>query len=240
MIKNLIANHIFENNPPNSYYKKHLNRDLDRSQYEIGGMFDLMGDLHLNLLIKYGLKPDMKFIDIGCGAFRSGVKIIKYLEQFNYYGIDVNASLVHAGLNVECKRYNVQDKIREENFCLTDNFELDQFNIKFDMGLAQSVFTHLPINYVHYCLVKIAPFFNKNAKFLTTFFFCEEDKDITKLNYFISDTQFETSYIYDPFHLKKSYLINLFNLREIENLWNVNFLNDAHPRKQSWVLFTRK
>lgn len=240
MIKNLIPDHIFRNNPPNSYYSNNLDKNLDRNRYEIGGMFDPMGDLHLSLLIKYGLKPEMKFIDIGCGAFRSGVKIIKYLDPFNYYGVDVNASLIHVGFNAECKRYNVQDKVREENFCLTDNFQLHQFNTNFDMGLAQSVFTHLPINYVHYCLIKIAPFFNKNAKFIATFFFCEEDKDITKQNYFTSDTNFATSYIYDPFHIKKSYLTNLFNLKEISDFWDLDFLDDAHPRKQSWVAFTRK
>ena len=242
MIRNLIQDFVFGRSPPNSYYVKEYNPHLPRDMYRtfMGGHYDTIGEQHLQLLKKYNLKEDMKFIDIGCGALRSGVRIIDYLNPFNYYGIDVNTSILHAGYYSELLSYGVQDKVTEDNFCITDNFELAQFNTQFDMGMAQSVFTHLPLNHLHYCLVKVAPFFKSGAKFFMTFWFCDEEDDITKTKRFKSDVVVETNLIYDIFHIKRSQLTNMMQLEELNSLWGLEYLPDPHPRLQNWVVFSRK
>ena len=242
MIRNLIQDFVFGRSPPNSYYVKEYNPHLPRDMYRtfMGGHYDIIGEQHLQLLKKYNLKEDMQFIDIGCGALRSGVRIIDYLNPFNYYGIDVNTSILHAGYYSELLSYGVQDKVTEDNFCITDNFELAQFNTQFDMGMAQSVFTHLPLNHLHYCLVKVAPFFKSGAKFFMTFWFCDEEDDITKTKRFKSDVVVETNLIYDIFHIKRSQLTNMMQLKELDDLWKLEYLPDLHPRLQNWVVFSRK
>lgn len=242
MIQNIINQEAFYN-IPNGYYVKEFDPNLDPNFYKsfIGGSFEIAGEMHLSILKKYGLSPDMKFIDIGCGALRSGVKIINFLDPFNYFGIDVNTSILHAAYNNELKKYNLQDKVTESNFCITDNFQLEQFKTKFDMGMAQSVFTHLPINHIQYCLLKIAPFFKSKGKFLTTFLFCDEDKDVTQRRVYKSDFGNTTaSLIYDVYHIKRTQLKNFMQWHELSDLWDFEFLSDEHPKLQNWVLFSRK
>jgi hypothetical protein len=243
MIKNLIDNVVWQRPPPNSYYQKEYNSQIPPQHYRTfvgGGDFDEIGTQHLTIVKKYGLTQDMKFIDIGCGALRSGVKIIDYLDPFNYYGIDVNTSILHAGYNNELLNYGVTDKVTEDNFSITDNFELEQFYTQFDMGLAQSLFTHLPINHLHYCLIKIAPFFKSGGKFFATFWFCDEEDDITRTKKFQSDVTVYTNLIYDIYHIKRSQLSHMMKLDELARLWDIEYLPDSHPRLQNWVVFSRK
>ena len=44
----------------------------------VGGLWELHGDLQKNYLIGQGLNPEHKLLDIGCGVFRLGVKIILF------------------------------------------------------------------------------------------------------------------------------------------------------------------
>ena len=41
--------------------------------------------------------PHHRLLDIGCGALRGGVHFVRYLEDGNYAGLDVNRSLIAAG-----------------------------------------------------------------------------------------------------------------------------------------------
>jgi 2-polyprenyl-3-methyl-5-hydroxy-6-metoxy-1,4-benzoquinol methylase len=95
----------------------------------------------LNVLIENGLKKDMKLLDVGCGELRGGVHFIKYLDPYNYYGIDSNYKFIEDGIKYELG--NLQNKVDSNNFLVTDNFDIEKFKIKFDMGIVNSVFKFL-------------------------------------------------------------------------------------------------
>ena len=49
-------------------------------------------------LVKYGLKPHHKILELGCGSLRSAVWTIAYLDAGNYFCIESNAESLRAGL----------------------------------------------------------------------------------------------------------------------------------------------
>jgi hypothetical protein len=67
----------------------------------VGGKWDEIGILQFEYLVAKTLRPEHRLLDIGCGCLRGGVHFIRYLDPTNYFGIDVNQSLLDAGYNVE-------------------------------------------------------------------------------------------------------------------------------------------
>lgn len=83
------------------------NRVIHREK--VGGLRDEMGKLQFDYLIKNGLKPEHKFLDIACGSFRAGRFLIEYLNTNNYYGIDADFEVIEDG-----KRYEINSFIDEK------------------------------------------------------------------------------------------------------------------------------
>ncbi|MBL8687560.1 MAG: class I SAM-dependent methyltransferase [Rhodospirillaceae bacterium] len=59
----------------------------------IGGAFDIIGQIELELLQRYGLKPEHYLIDVGCGSGRLARPLSRYLTG-RYLGFDLVADLV--------------------------------------------------------------------------------------------------------------------------------------------------
>jgi len=133
----------------------------------IGGMWDELGKHQFDYLIKQGLQKEHYFLDIGCGSLRGGVHFIKYLETGHYFGIDINNELLEAGKKIEIPSYNLENK--NPKLFQTENFEIESFQQKFDYVLAQSVFTHLPINNIIRCMMNVEKVLSKDGKFYATF-----------------------------------------------------------------------
>ena len=47
------------------------------------------------------MQPGLRFLDVGCGSLRAGRFISQYVDPGNYYGIDINHSLLVAGYDAE-------------------------------------------------------------------------------------------------------------------------------------------
>src|SRR5687767_4171104 len=77
----------------------------------VGGMWDLVGRLQFDHLVASGLTPQMRLADIGCGALRGGVHFIDHLDNGNYFGLDLNQSLLDAGYDVELATLGLQHKL---------------------------------------------------------------------------------------------------------------------------------
>ena len=114
-----------------------------------------MGELQFRFLKEHGLEPDHELLDIGCGSLRGGVNFIKYLNEGKYCGLDINPSLIRAG-HVEIKKENLIEK--RPMLLVNDSFQFQLFKKKFDYAIAQSVFTHLPVNVIQRCLINIEGF----------------------------------------------------------------------------------
>ena len=73
----------------------------------VGGRWEELGRLQFRYLCSQGLLPHHRLMDIGCGSLRGGVHFAHYLDPGGYYGVDRNASLLKAGLDVELQAARV-------------------------------------------------------------------------------------------------------------------------------------
>ena len=48
-------------------------------------------------IVAFGLEPNMRCVDYGCGSLRLGQHAIRYLEPGNYFGVDVSTAFIEQG-----------------------------------------------------------------------------------------------------------------------------------------------
>lgn len=214
----------------NIYDRLELNKeDIKNKKHRdvVGGMWNKMGEIQYSWLLNNGLKPEKTLLDVGCGSLRGGIHFIKYLKTGNYYGIDINPSLINAG-KIELQEQHISKTV---NLMVNGDFEFKLFKQKFDFALAQSVFTHLPINHIFKCLINIDKVLKKEGKFYATFF---ETKDKFNLKA-IKQSEEVTSYIdKDPFHYHFSVFEFLVDGLDL----SVEYIGDwKHPRNQKMLCF---
>jgi hypothetical protein len=51
-------------------------------------------------IVGFGLKPNMRCVDYGCGSLRLGQHAMRYLDAGNYWGIDVTDAFIKTGLEL--------------------------------------------------------------------------------------------------------------------------------------------
>lgn len=210
---------------------KEFETDLHRES--VGGMWEEIGKLQFNFILNQGLKPGMKLVDIGCGCLRGGVHFIRYLNSGNYYGIDINSSLIDAGYQQELD-VTSRKKLPKINLLVNAHFELYVLGVEFDFALAQSVFTHLPLNHIRRCLFELAKCVKQGGKFYATFFECSSESVYTVITH--QPGGIITYMDSDPYHYQ---LQDFFWC--IKGLpWTITYIGDwNHPRGQKMLLFTK-
>lgn len=203
-----------------------------RHRGAVGGMWDEIGELQYQFVKKKGLSPQHRLLDVGCGCLRGGINFMKFLEKGNYYGFDVNESFIKAG-KIEIKNKGLIDK--EPNLLVNDNFDFDLYGESFDVALALSVFTHLPINNIIHCLLAIKTVLKDEGTFYATFFEAPEDGHIKPLQHTPGDII--TYYNKNPYHYsfeELSWMADIAGMRvDKETDWK-------HPRNQKMVAFKNK
>lgn len=134
----------------------------------VGGKWDEMGELQLQFMVARGLRPEHRLLDVGCGSLRAGIRFVDYLEPGNYYGIDINETLLDAGYERELAP-ELQPKLPRENLRATERFESD-FGVPFDFAIAQSLFTHISLNQIRLCLYRVAKVMPPGGRFFASYF----------------------------------------------------------------------
>ena len=202
----------------------------------IGGMWDEIGKLQLEFLSANGLTPDATLIDIGCGALRGGVHFVRHLDPGHYFGMDSNLSLLDAGYDKELGQSDLQGKLPRSQLVCNSDFDFSAFPAEFDFALAQSLFTHLPLNHLRLCLARLAPKMKSGGRFFATFFLVPDDHGIGEpLTHAIGGVT--TRDWRDPYH---------YYYRDIEyaahNLpWKTSLHGDwRHPRDQQMIEFVKR
>jgi ubiquinone/menaquinone biosynthesis C-methylase UbiE len=228
-----IINTTTENNSSNRLLLSNEEANAGLHRESVGGMWDEIGKLQFDFILNQGLKPEMKFVDIGCGCFRGGVHFLRYLNSGNYYGIDMNSSLIDAGYQQELDVTN-RNKLPQKNLLVNDHFELYLLGVEFEFALAQSVFTHLPLNHIRRCLFELAKCVKQGGKFYATFFECSSESLYTLTTH--QPGGIITSMDSDPYHYQ---LQDFFWL--IKGLpWTLSYIGDwKHPRGQKMLSFTK-
>lgn len=198
----------------------------------IGGMWEEIGTLQLKLLQQEGLKPHHRLLDIGCGSLRGGVKIVPYLNTDNYFGFDINESLIDAGYQREFDEF-LRGKCPRGNFMVNSNFDFSSFGMTFDFALALSVFTHLPLNNIRICLENLADVMAPGGRFVSTFFEVPENER-TGIPRTHSPGSITTNGAADPYHYKVTDLKHAAHGLP----WDVRYVGEiGHPRGQRVIVF---
>jgi hypothetical protein len=201
----------------------------------IGGLWSELGNLQADFLKSRGLLPHHVLIDIGAGCFRAGVRLVPYLEPGNYYAIDKHAALLEAGYAREIEPAGLANRFPRGNFVATADFDIIRFGRAFDFGIAQSVFTHMPIARLKDCLTAVAPHFLPGGQFLITVFLAPDaisGRPCTQMPGGI--VTFPNS---NPFHTT---LAALSHFASQATEWQMSVIGDwGHPRNQQMVCFTR-
>ncbi len=141
----------------------------------VGGLWDEVGRLQLRFLRGRGLRRDHHLLDIGCGALRGGVHLIRYLYWDRYTGVDKEPELLHIGAEQELGATLMASK-RPTLLALVD-FEFGRLPARPDIAWAHSLFTHLPMEHLRRCLANLRPVMAPGGVLYATFGECDEPKD---------------------------------------------------------------
>ena len=217
----------------NIYNKELDSNELSQKKYRsfVGGLWKELGELQLEFLINKGLQKEDNVLDLGCGALRGGIRIIRFLEKEHYYGLDINHSLIKAA-KIEIKENNLEEK--KPKLALSNNFDASGFGVQFDVILSVSLFTHLPFSKICECLKNIQDTLKPKGRYFTSFFEAEKrqfsDAIIQK------PTSTVTYPDQDPFHQT----FESFEKLAVSIGLQVDYVGDwKHPRNQKMLCFTK-
>jgi SAM-dependent methyltransferase len=126
-----------------------------------------IGKLQYHFLVKNGLRPAHRFLDVGCGSLRAGMYLIPYLDQGCYFGLEPEKLLVESGLKNEF----FFEVWKERSPTFSYNYEFDlSFIGHFDYAMANSIFTHLNESDIKLCFANMRRKATAESVFYFTFF----------------------------------------------------------------------
>jgi len=211
--------------------------DPEWHRTEVGGMWEEVGRLQFDFLVGQGLRPTDDLLDVGCGSLRGGVHYIAYLEPGRYVGVDRSAEILAAGREIELPRAGLTEKAA--TLVQMDDFGFERLGRAFDVAVAQSVFTHLPLNDIVRCLMKMEGALRPGGRFYATFFENPGGKrNLEPIDQPVAFGHPVTSYFdRDPFHYNVATFEWICEGTELR----VEYVGDwGHPRNQRMLRFARR
>ena len=155
-------------NVDNSLQKK---AELVNKKIFLGGPledFENVGRLQLITLLKIGLYPHSKVLDVGCGCMRGGYWLINFLNPNCYFGIEPNKEMLEYGI----RHFLSSELIEQKNpqFSNNSDFDFSVFNEQFDFIIARSIWTHAPKNKIKVMLDSFIKNSKTTGSFLTSYY----------------------------------------------------------------------
>ena len=158
---------LYENYDYITAYSKHTDiRVKDDPKWSIGrgDEWESHGDLQLRFLKEHGLKPESRFLDIGCGIGRAARKIVPYLNIGNYTGMDISEQAIDYAKKLSIGEGWIS---KRPEFVISNGSSVPKG--QYDIIWAHSVFTHLPEQIIRDMMYSIKSVMAKNGKFLFTY-----------------------------------------------------------------------
>jgi hypothetical protein len=116
---------------------------ISRSGVFTGGSregFESAGRYQLIALLREGLCPDSKVVDLGCGSLRGGYWLIHFLDRGGYCGIEPNRQMLGAGIHVILEPGLLE--MKAPRFDSNAEFDSSVFGERFDYFIARSIWSH--------------------------------------------------------------------------------------------------
>jgi SAM-dependent methyltransferase len=200
----------------------------------VGGLWDEMGALQLQFLKAQGLLPGHRVLDVGCGSLRAGVRLVRYLDPGNYFGIDLHGPLLEAGYDREIVPAGLSDRLPRSNLRVIGDFDA-RYAAPIDMAIATSVFTHLPLNHLRLCLENLEPVVRRGGRFFATYFEVPSSHPYGQ-PYEQQPGGIITNPVSDPYHYRPGDIVQTASgtswRATIHGAWD-------HPRNQRMAVFER-
>jgi SAM-dependent methyltransferase len=112
-----------------------------------------LGQLQFDYLLKHGLRPGDRMLEIGCGNLRAGWRFISHLDTGNYYGIDISPDILLAAQDTLARR-GLAAKL--PHLTLVRDLRLAFLpDGCFTVVHAHSVFSHSPLEVIDECLAHV-------------------------------------------------------------------------------------
>ncbi|MHA5047142.1 methyltransferase [Streptomyces sp. SD15] len=126
-----------------------------------------LGEMQFDYLLRHGLAPEDRMLEIGCGGLRAGWRFIEHLDVGHYHGIDISPEILLAAGDTLAAR-GLQAKL--PHLTLVRDLRLSALpSGYFTVVHAHSVFSHSPIEVIDECLRHIARVMAPDAFFDFTF-----------------------------------------------------------------------
>ncbi|MFI6209641.1 class I SAM-dependent methyltransferase [Streptomyces sp. NPDC051041] len=142
-----------------AYYRAVMASDTARSAEAAVGhspsreQWERIGRMQFDYLMRHGLKPQDRMLEIGCGNLRAGRLFIAYLNPGNYYGIDISPHILLAAQDT-LVREGLQSRL--PHLVLADDLGLAFLpEGYFDVVHAHSVFSHSPLHVIEECFAHV-------------------------------------------------------------------------------------
>jgi SAM-dependent methyltransferase len=155
-----------------SYYRAVMRSDATRGDEGAVGSHTheswlKLGQLQFDYLVKHGLTPGMRMLEIGCGNLRAGRLFIGYLDAGYYYGIDISPDILLAAQRT-LTEVGLQDKL--PHLTLVSDLKLAFLPAgHFNVVHAHSVFSHSPVEVIEQCLGSVGRVMKDDGFFDFTF-----------------------------------------------------------------------
>lgn len=131
------------------------------------GQFEQIGRLSFDVLVREGLQPSSRVLDVGCGALRLGYWLMRYLDPGCYYGIEPQQEMLQVGLDQVVEPETVERA--NAHFQHNDDFDFSVFGETFNYVVARSIWTHTSRSQISRMLSSFAANGSENAVLLTSY-----------------------------------------------------------------------
>ena len=128
--------------------------------------FEKPGRAELESLIRNGLNPWDRFLDIGCGAMCGGYWVVHFLDAGRYHGIEPNVDMWTRGVEYILEPDLLEKK--QAQFDHNDQYDFSVFNSQFDYFFASSIWTHAGKKDIEKMLDGFVKHGSDRARFLTS------------------------------------------------------------------------
>lgn len=109
-----------------------------------------LGQMQFDYLLRHGLKPEDRMLEIGCGNLRAGRLFIDHLRPGNYHGVDISPEILLAARQT-LVRHQLRHKL--PYLTLVDDLRLAHLpDNHFTVVHAHSVFSHSPLEVIEQCM----------------------------------------------------------------------------------------